>query len=227
MIIHAPMKLTLLCLISLGWIHLLHAQSVRTLSPDERLARLEQQAAALLEEIRQFREEMKRAPSNGSSTRGITEPATPEMQPGVTASIYVRTGGADPFSPPSDQASPSDKRLHVGTGFHASTQAKAAGYDGQEVTVVWEGFFKVEDAGVYEFMLEGRSVTAQVGPKSLNARGEKTVRLDLKPGYWPIQLRDGVQVRRYSNSISFRVKRSGLDPVVITPGSLWTPKASP
>ena len=198
-------------------------QAQQVLSPEERLARLEQLAVTLLEDIRQIRADMNQKP--GSSTRGLPEaPSAPEMQPGVLAKIFVRTGEVDPYSPPPDKASPSDTRLHAGSSFNPGGQAKAAGYGGQMVTVVWDGFFKVEEAGVYEFLLESRYATAQIGPKSLNSRGEKTVRLDLKPGFWPIMLRDGVQARRYTSDVILRVKRSGLDPVAITPGSLWTQK---
>lgn len=191
------------------------------LSPEERLARLEQQAAALLAEIQQFRKEMK--PAGG--TRGAAEsPAAPEMQPGVLAKIYVRTGGADQYSPPPDKATPSDSRLHSDSKFNALLQSKAAGYLNQAVTVVWEGFYKVEESGVYEFMLESKSATVQLGPKSLNARAEKAVRLELQPGFWPILVRDGVQPGRGGIDVNLRVKRSGFDPVSISPGSLWTPK---
>lgn len=195
------------------------------LSPEERLARLEEQAAALLGEIRQFREEMKKAP--GGTTRGISEAsATTEMQPGVQAKIYVRTGGADTFSPPPPKSTPSDVRVNAGNVFDTRTQAKASGYDGQPATVVWEGFFKVETAGVYEFMLESRTAIVNVGPKTLSGKGEKSVRLDLNPGYWPVKLMDGIRSGHASYDVILRVKQSGQDPVTLTPGSLWTTKTT-
>jgi hypothetical protein len=202
------------------------APAQQPLSPEERLARLEEQAAALLEEIRQFREEMKKTP--GGATRGLSEAAaaTPEMQLGVQAKVYVRTGGADTFSPPPPKSTPSDVRVNAGNVFNSRTQAKASGYDGQPATIVWEGFFKVDQAGVYEFMLESRTAIVNIGPKTLSNKGEKTVRLDLKPGYWPVKIMDGIRSSHASYDVILRVKQSGLDPVIITPGSLWTPKTS-
>ncbi|MBL9131712.1 MAG: hypothetical protein JNG86_10965 [Verrucomicrobiaceae bacterium] len=193
------------------------------LSPEERLARLEQQAAALLAEIQQFRKEMK----SSGGTRGASESsAAPEMQPGVLAHVYVRSGGADTFSPPPPKSTPSDTRVNAGNVFNSRVQAKASGYDGQPATMVWEGFFKVEEAGIYEFMLESRTAIVNVGPKTLSNKGEKSVRLDLKPGYWPVKFMDGIRGGHASYDVLLRVKQSGLDPVVITPGSLWTPKTA-
>ncbi|MBE7495320.1 MAG: hypothetical protein HS117_10255 [Verrucomicrobiaceae bacterium] len=201
----------------------LHTVSLaqQPLSPEERLARLEQQAAALLAEIQQFRKDMK--PAGG--TRGAAEsPAAPEMQPGVLAHVYVRTGGANTFSPPPPKATPSDTRVNAGNVFDSRTQAKASGYDGQPATIVWEGFFKVEEAGIYEFMLESRTAVVNIGPKTLSSKGEKSVRLDLKPGYWPVKIMDGIRSGHASYDVLLRVKQSGLDPILLTPGSLWTPK---
>jgi hypothetical protein len=194
------------------------------LSPEERLARLEEQAATMLTEIRQLRKDLS-VSSNG--TRGLSvAPAPSEMQPGVLAHVYVRTGGANTYSPPPPKATPSDSRVSAGDVFDSRTQAKASGYDGQPSTIVWEGFFKVEEAGVYEFMLDSRTAIANIGPKTLSIQGEKSVRLDLTPGYWPVKLMDGIRSGYASYKIVLRVKRSGLDPIQLTPGSLWTPKTN-
>jgi len=197
-----------------------HAQ--QALSPEERLARLEEQAATLLTEIQQLRKDLS---ASSNSTRGLSDsPAPQEMQPGVLANVYVRTGGANTFSPPPPKATPSDTRVSAGNVFDSRTQAKASGYDDQPATIVWEGVFKVQEAGIYEFMLDSRTAIVNIGPTTLSSRGEKSVRLDLNPGYWPVKLMDGIRSGYASYKIVLRVKRSGLDPIQITPGSLWTPK---
>ena len=202
------------------------SQQAVPLSPDERLSRMEQQAAALLEEIRKFRAEAKAEPTTGG-TRGVSEPAKREMQPGVLANVYVRTGGADTYTPPPSDATPSDKRVTAGSHFNVKEHAKSAGYDRQPVTVVWEGYFKVEAAGVYEFLLDSTTAVVNIGPKTLTKKGEKSVRLDFEPGYWPVKISNGARQGFVSPDVVLKVKRSGLDPTLITPGSLWTPKTSP
>lgn len=218
-----PMKSILSSLIAIVLAAVNPAFAQQPLSPEERLARLEQQAATLLAEIQQFRKDMK----SSGGTRGASEPSVAtEMQPGVLAHVYVRTGGADTFSPPPSKSTPSDTRENTGNVFDSRTQARASGHDGQPATIVWEGFLKVEESGIYEFMLESRTAIVNVGPKTLSGKGEKSVRLDLKPGYWPVKLMDGIRDGYASYDVLLRVKQSGLDPVVITPGSLWTPKTA-
>ena len=198
-----------------------------TLPAKERLALVEAQLARLLEEVRSIRTELDGQKASGPGTRGAAAPtAEAEMQQGVMAKTYVRSGGADIYSLPAPKATPSDVRLEAGTQFSAMSQSQAAGYHFQTTaaTIVWEGFFKVEEADVYEFLFGSSFGAVQVGPKVLSYQGEKSVRLDLKPGYWPVKIHCG---NNMSDPISFRVKRSGLDPVFITPGSLWAPKSAP
>lgn len=219
------MKAALLLLSVLGLaVPVLNAQQVAQLPAEERLARVEEQLARLLEEVRAIRTELGKSSPGGARSRGAaTTSAIDDMQQGCVAKTYVRTGGADVFSLPAPKASPSDQRLEAGSQFSPTQQAKAAGYESYNTaaTVVWEGFFKVEEADVYEFLYDSAIGAAQVGPKVLSARGEKSVRLDLKPGYYPVKIHCGNSV---GNNLEFRVKRSGLDPVLLTPGSLWTPK---
>lgn len=199
----------------------LRAQQAAPLPAEERLARVEEQLTRLLDEVRAIRKEL--GGSGDTQSRGASTSAAPmEMQQGCVAKTYVRTGGVDVFSLPAPKASPSDERLEAGPQFSPLQQAMAAGYESNTAaTVVWEGFFKVEEADVYEFLYDSAVGAAQVGPKVLSLRGEKSVRLDLKPGYWPVKIHCGNAV---GNTLEFRVKRSGLDPVTLTPGSLWTPK---
>ncbi|MBL9131713.1 MAG: hypothetical protein JNG86_10970 [Verrucomicrobiaceae bacterium] len=214
----------LLCVVSLLLVHapLSAQQPSAGLPAEERLARVEEQLARLLDEVRAIRKEI--GGSGAARSRGASAPAEEvEMQQGCQAKTYVRTGGADVFSLPAPKATPSDERLEAGPQFSPSLQSKAAGYEpyNTAATIVWEGFIKVEEADVYEFLFDTAVGAAQVGPKVLSARGEKSVRLDLKPGYWPVKIHCGNSV---GNTLEFRVKRSGHDPVMLTPGSLWTPK---
>lgn len=200
------------------------AQQAVPLPMEERLEQVEQHLVRLLDEVRAIRKGMK---SSGSTRGASADPAAqPEMQQGCRARVYVRTGGANINSPPAPKAAPSDERVEAGSQFNPMQQSQAAGYHYQTTaaTIVWEGFFLVEESGVYEFLYDTGYGAAQVGPKVLSAMGEKSVRLDLTPGYWPIKVYCG---NNAGEGLSLRVKRSGLDPVQLTPGSLWTPKDTP
>lgn len=215
-----------LCLVSLLGISLPLAaqQPSATLPTEERLALVEEQLGKLLEEVRGIRAELTQSGEGSHRTRGASPSENAaEMQQGCVVKTYVRTGGADAFSLPAPKATPSDERLEAGTQFNALQQSRAAGYESYNTatTIVWEGFFKVEEADVYEFLYDSNAGAAQVGPKVLSASGERSVRLDLKPGYWPVKIHCANQ---FVHALEFRVKRSGLDPVRITPGGLFSPK---
>ncbi len=206
---------------------LIAQEPATSLPAKERLALVEEQLTKLLEEVRSIRTELDGKKGSGTGTRGAATPtAETEMQQGVIAKTYVRTGGADINSLPAPKATPSDERLEAGSQFSAMNQSQAAGYNFNTTaaTIVWEGYFKVEEADVYEFLFSSGFGAVQVGPKVLSYQGEKSVRLDLKPGYWPVKIHGPNNVY---DAIGFRVKRSGLDPVFITPGSLWSPKTAP
>lgn len=193
-------------------------------SAEERLGRLEEQLAAMLEEVRALRKEAK---SGGLKPKGAEPSGDPAMQPGMLAKSYVRTGQADAASPPPPKATPSDERHNSSPSFNAVAVARAAGYEqGTSVTVVWEGFFKVEESDNYEFIIQSRyygvSGILEVDSQVITThKGENSVRIKLDKGYWPIKL---TSPAIYSGELEVKVKRSGFDPVPLLPGGLWTPK---
>ena len=196
--------------------------SSRPISPEERLSRIEGQIAVLLEEVRALRREI----NGGVKPQGPGGSVAMEetMVLGCVVKTYVRTGGADIASPPPPKATPSDERPDSGTQFSARAQAAAAGYENQPVTVIWDGYLKVEEKDVYEFIFTGVQGTIRIG-RDIISQKETSTRLELTPGYWPIQVLDYYYVRNFSSQWpSFSVKRSGLDPLPMNPGTLWTPE---
>ena len=188
-------------------------------SPQERLNRVEEQMALLLEELRSIRRDLDAGGGGGSATA-----EEPKMVPGCIAKTYVRTGGADIASPPPAKTTPSDERMVTGDHFDAARHRSAAGYGDDRVTVLWEGFFLVTEKGTYEFLFGGRQGSVRVGGQIISSK-EKSVRLELPPGYHPIQVMDYMAGMVKYPSPTLSVKRSGLDPIPLTPGSLWMREA--
>ncbi|MCP5560328.1 MAG: hypothetical protein H7A55_21470 [Verrucomicrobiaceae bacterium] len=184
-------------------------------SPQERLNRVEEQMALLLEELRSIRRDL-----DAGAVSGSTAAEAPAMIPGCIAKTYVRTGGANITSAPPAKATPSDERAVTGDSFDAARHRSAVGYGDDRVTVLWEGFFLVTEKDTYEFIFGGRQGSVRVGGQIISSK-EKSVRLELPPGYHPIQVMDYMMGMVKYPSPSLTVKRSGLDPIPLTPGSLW------
>ncbi|MCB1212244.1 MAG: hypothetical protein KDK97_23180, partial [Verrucomicrobiales bacterium] len=132
---------------------LLAQDSSPPLTTEERLSRIEQQIAVLLEEVRALRREQ----NGGQPTPGPGGSVAVEerLVPGCSVKTFVRTGGADPASPPPSKVTPSDEREDTGKLFDAFTHRAAAGYANEAVTVLWDGYVRITEKDVYEFIFTG------------------------------------------------------------------------
>lgn len=193
-------------------------------SVDERLARLEEQAAGLMRSIAELRNELK-APSTNSRP----------MMKGVRVKTYVRTRGSDPSTPPGNDMTPNDSRVSTASSFDGPGHTQAAGYTMNDaISLFFEGYVKVETAGAHEFLLVADPSYvglfsiggyAIVGGHTLSGDGERSVRLNLEPGYHQVQIYGWNKNSRFPNFTPpvLRIKESGRAPRTITPADLWTP----
>lgn len=230
-----PMKALLIHLMILTFYGIATAEESVHPVTEERIKRLEDMALTLAAEIKALRADAAAQPKSANVVL-----ADQEMQPGALAKIYVRTGGANASTPPSEKVPPNDVRISKATEFNGTLQAQAAGYEYPTavVSVIFEGYLIVERPTQLEFLhkpnysgaFRHNSGFAIISNAALSSTGETSVRLDLDKGKHLIHIQTwNCTPNGGSNSGPFILytKESGKDPRLLTPADLWTPKTEP